>query len=425
MKILIVGSGGREDVLAWKIAKSKRCDELFCAPGNAGTSRYATNVAIAAEDIEKLRDFAKANDIGLTVVGPEDSLCGGIVDAFQREGLRIFGPTADAARLEGDKAYAKQLMRQAAIPTADGRIFENYTQARNYIASRDIGLVVKAAGLAKGKGAIVCDEPSLALRALENIMVKRIFGEAGAKVVVEEKLAGPEVSIQALVDGRTIYVLESAQDHKAVGDGDVGPNTGGMGAYCPADVLDDKMFSQVYREVLVPVVDAMNRQGITYRGVLYIGLMLTPGGPKVLEFNCRFGDPEAQVVLTRLQNDLVDVFEAVIDGRLEEVDLCWDSRSTVCVVMAAPGYPDAYAKGKVIHGLDRASEIPDVMVFHGGTEHRGAEIVTNGGRVLGVTAWGDDIRAARDRAYQVAELISFDGGALYRRDIAHQAIENC
>lgn len=417
---MIVGSGGREHALAWKIAQSDRLSELYCAPGNAGTASIAKNLYIAADDISALSKFARENSIDLTIVGPEDPLCGGIVDVFQKARLRIFGPTARAAQLEGDKAFAKQFMRSTAIPTADGRIFEQYDQARAFVVTRDTGLVVKAAGLAKGKGVIVCDEPSQALLALEKIMVERVFGSAGDKVVVEEKLVGPEVSVQALVEGHNIYILEPCQDHKPLGEGDTGPNTGGMGAYSPTPILDEKTMRQIYSEIFVPAVDALLREGTPYSGVLYAGLMLTPAGPKVLEFNCRFGDPEAQVVLPRLQTDLIDVIEAVIDGRLDQITLDWDRRPAVCVVLSSEGYPGSYEKGKSITGLDQAERLEDVTVFHSGTTMSSGQLITNGGRVLGVTALGDDVQAATELAYRAVDLITFDG-AYCRRDIAASA----
>ena len=419
MRVLIVGSGGREHALAWKVAQSDRVEQIFCAPGNAGTAQIAENVDIPADSITELLNFAKEKAVGLTLVGPEDPLCAGIVDLFGGAGLRIFGPSRAAARIEGDKAYSKQFMKSAAIPTAEGRVFEDYEQAHEYIATRDVGLVVKAAGLAKGKGVVVCDDPAGALLALEKIMIKKIFGSAGDKVVVEEKLVGSEVSLQVLVDGRNIYVLEPARDHKAIGEGDTGPNTGGMGAYSPAPVLNDRCVQQVLAEIVVPAVDALNRQDIPYKGVLYVGLMLTAAGPKVLEFNCRFGDPEAQVVLPRLQTDFVDVALAVIDGTLDRITLDWDQRAAVCVVLASEGYPGSYSKHKVIEGLDSAGKLDAVTVFHAGTRHSGGRTVTNGGRVLGVTALGTDLGVARNQAYRAVELIDF-AGAYCRRDIACQ-----
>jgi phosphoribosylamine--glycine ligase len=421
MNILVVGSGGREHALAWKIAQSPDCKRLYCAPGNAGTAELATNVPIEAEKIDDLLKFARENKIDLTVVGPEVPLCAGIADAFEQAGKRVFGPSQAAARLEGDKAYAKQLMRQQAVPTAEGRIFDNYQAAYDYIATRDEPVVVKASGLAAGKGVVVCDDPADALLAVERIMKDREFGEAGSTVVVEERLEGQEASLLAFVDGRNIYVMESSQDHKAIGDGDSGPNTGGMGAYSPAPVVTEAMLAQVEREVLVPIVDGMTREGIVYCGVLYAGVMLTAAGPRVLEFNCRFGDPETQPILMRLSCDLVEVLEAVIDRKLDQVSLEWDERPAVCVVMASGGYPGSYEKGKVITGLDEAAQLKDVVVFHAGTKLADGRVVTSGGRVLGVTALGNTIADAQKRAYEAVEKIHFDG-AYYRHDIAGKAI---
>ena len=421
MKVLIVGGGGREHALALRAAQSPRVSAVLCAPGNAGTAALGDNVPVPAENIDGLLALVRERGVDLTLVGPEAPLCAGIVDRFREAGHRIFGPTAAAARIEGDKAYAKELMRAARIPTAEARIFRRFADARNYALTRDCALVVKAAGLAAGKGVIVCDEPAQAVLTLEKIMLERIFGDAGDTVVVEEQLEGPELSVLALVDGTTIYVLESSQDHKRVGDGDTGPNTGGMGAYSPAPVATDAVMAQVERDVLVPIVDVLNRDRCPYQGVLYAGLMLTPAGPKVLEFNCRFGDPEAQAVLPRLQTDLIETVEAVVDGRLDQIELRWDPRPAVCVVVASGGYPGGYEKGRVIEGLDEAAALPDVTVFHAGTRLVDRTIITDGGRVLGVTALGDDIASARERAYEAVDRIRFEG-AFCRRDIASRAL---
>jgi len=421
MKVLIVGGGGREHALALRAAQSPRVSAVLCAPGNAGTAALGDNVPVPAENIDGLLALVRERGVDLTLVGPEAPLCAGIVDRFREAGHRIFGPTAAAARIEGDKAYAKELMRAARIPTAEARIFRRFADARNYALTRDCSLVVKAAGLAAGKGVIVCDEPAQAVLTLEKIMLERIFGDAGDTVVVEEQLEGPELSVLALVDGTTIYVLESSQDHKRVGDGDTGPNTGGMGAYSPAPVATDAVMAQIERDVLVPIVDVLNRDRCPYQGVLYAGLMLTPAGPKVLEFNCRFGDPEAQAVLPRLQTDLIETVEAVVDGRLDQIELRWDPRPAVCVVVASGGYPGGYERGKVIEGLGEASALPDVTVFHAGTRLVDRTIITDGGRVLGVTALGDDIASARARAYEAVDRIRFEG-AFCRHDIASRAL---
>ncbi|MDD4891356.1 MAG: phosphoribosylamine--glycine ligase [Phycisphaerae bacterium] len=425
MKVLIVGGGGREHALAWRIAASPLCTKLYAAPGNPGIGQFAHCVNIPAEDVEALAKFAIGEKIDLTVVGPEDALAGGLVDKLDAAGLKAFGPTAAAAQLESDKAFAKHLMRQHAIPTAEARVFDDFLKAEEYVLSRTEPLVVKASGLAKGKGAYVCDNPEQALDALAEIMKKRVHGEAGDRVVIEQRLSGPEVSLLAFVDGRTIYTMETAQDHKAIGDGDSGPNTGGMGAYCPAPVATDAIISQVEREVLVPTVDALRRSGRPYKGVLYAGLMLTAGGPRVLEFNCRFGDPETQPILMRLQSDLLEVLWAVANGTLEDVTLKWDPRPAVCVVMSSGGYPGSYKKGLPITGIEAAEadgDDGDVKVFHAGTARSGGKLVTAGGRVLGVTALGETIAAAKKRAYAAVSKIAFEG-AYCRHDIADKAIK--
>lgn len=422
MNVLLIGSGGREHALAWKLAQSKRLDKLYIAPGNPGTAGCGRNVPIGADETDKLVRFAVENRVGLVIVGPEDPLANGIVDLFTEAGVKAFGPSAGAAKLEADKAFAKQMMRSCSVSTAEGRIFDRFEDAKLYIASRDEAVVVKAAGLAKGKGVIVCDEPSDGIVAAEKVMVDKLFGQAGEKIVVEDKLIGAEASILAFVDGRTIYVMESSQDHKPIGDGDTGPNTGGMGAYSPAPVVTDELMSRIEREILVPIVDGMNRNGTPYRGVLYAGLMITAGGPRVLEFNVRFGDPETQPILMRLRSDLLDVCEHVCDGTLDKVTLEWDSRPAVCVVMASGGYPGDYEKGRVITGIERAEELEDVVVFHAGTAVKDGELVTNGGRVLGVTALGESIADAKTRAYEAVDRVRFDG-AYCRRDIADKAVK--
>ncbi len=422
MDVLLIGSGGREHAIAWKLRQSKELGKLYIAPGNAGTAQCGENVEIKDNDIPALVNFAKEKRVGLAVVGPEEPLANGAVDAMEAAGIKAFGPNAAAAQLEADKAFSKQLMRSGAISTAEGRVFDRYVDAKAYIASRDEPVVIKAAGLAKGKGVIVCDDPAEGILAAERVMVDRIFGAAGARVVVEDKLLGEEASILAFVDGHSIYVMESAQDHKPIGDGDTGPNTGGMGAYCPAPIITDDMMVRITREIFVPTVDAMNRNGTPFKGVLYAGLMMTSGGPRVLEFNVRFGDPETQPILMRLKSDLLEVFLAVCEGRLEEAFLKWDPRPAVCVVMASGGYPDDYEKGKVITGLKEAEELSDVVVFHAGTKRSNGDVVTSGGRVLGVTALGTNIAAAQARAYEAVGRIHFDG-AYYRQDIADKALD--
>ncbi|MCK4912983.1 MAG: phosphoribosylamine--glycine ligase [Planctomycetes bacterium] len=421
MKVLLVGSGGREHAIAWKLAKSKKLTKLYIAPGNAGTAECGENVPVAADKIEKLVDFAKQNKIKLVIIGPEVPLAAGLADLLESAGIKVFGPGKEAAKLEADKAFAKQLMRAVSISTAEGQIFDRFEDAKAFIASRDEAVVIKAAGLAAGKGVFVCDDPADGIIIAEKIMCDKMFGSAGEKIIVEDKLLGEEASILALVDGRNIYCLESSQDHKAIGEGDTGPNTGGMGAYSPAPIVTDKLMKQISREVLVPIVDGMNRNGTPYKGVLYAGIMVTAAGPRVLEFNVRFGDPETQPILMRLKNDLLEVILAVCNGRLDDITLNWDSRPAVCVVMAAGGYPGEYEKGKEITGLKEAAAMKDVVVFHAGTKKLDSRIVTNGGRVLGVTALGETISAAKQKAYEAVEKIKFDG-AYYRKDIADKAI---
>jgi len=421
MNILLVGGGGREHAIAWKLAQSKSLGRLYIAPGNPGIAECGENVDIPVDQIDSLLAFAKTNKIDLAVIGPEDPLAAGAVDAFESAGIKAFGPSAGAAQLEADKAFAKHIMRSNSVPAAESQTFENFKDAKTFIASRDEPVVVKAAGLAKGKGVFVCDEPSDGILAVEQIMCDRIFGDAGKKVIVENKLLGQEASILAFVDGKNIYVMETSQDHKAIGDGDTGPNTGGMGAYSPAPVVTDALMDQIVKEILVPTVDGMNRNGTPYKGVLYAGVMLTQGGPRVLEFNVRFGDPETQAILMRLKSDLLEAMLAVCDGRLDEISLQWDPRPAVCVVMASGGYPGDYKKGMKITGLDEASQLDDVCVFHAGTAQVDGNIVTAGGRVLGVTALGRNIANAKTRAYQAVDKIKFEA-AYCRSDIADKAI---
>lgn len=421
MNVLIIGGGGREHAIAAAIANSPKKPRIFCAPGNAGTARIATNLPISADDQAALLAAAKQNSVDFTIVGPEAPLCAGIVDLFEKSGLRIFGPSKAAARIEGDKAYAKQLMKRVSVPTGEARVYHSYHEARVYVASRDDGLVVKAAGLAAGKGVVVCPDPADGLLALQRMMVQKEFGAAGDVVVIEELLKGPELSVHALVDGQTIYILDSAQDHKAAHDGDTGPNTGGMGTYSPAPIATPEVLRIVERDVFVPIVDALRQDGAPYRGVLYAGLMLTAGGPKVLEFNCRFGDPETQVLLPRMNCDVLEILEAVVDGRLADVEIRWKPESAVCVVMAAGGYPGPYENGKVITGIEAAESLHGVSVFHAGTKQLEHLVLSGGGRVLGVTALGPTIAAAQKRAYEAVSKISFEG-AHYRRDIAAKAI---
>jgi phosphoribosylamine--glycine ligase len=425
MKILVVGKGGREHALVWKLAQSPRAECVYCAPGNAGTALDGVNVPIDVNDFDALSRFAKKEDIGLTVVGPEEPLANGIVDHFQKAGLRVFGPTRAAAQLEASKAFAKQVMRDADVPTSEFRICDHPDPARHFVQTREYPVVVKADGLAAGKGVFVCSTNEEALAAVERIMVKEEFGRAaGRQVIIEKRLEGEELTILALVGGRTIIPLPPTQDHKPAFDGDTGPNTGGMGAYCPAPLATPKALGEIEESILVPTVHAMKRRRRPFRGVLYAGLMMTNQGPRVLEFNCRFGDPELQPLLMRLRVDLLDLLEAVVDDRLGDIAedrLDWDPRPAVCVVMASQGYPGNYAKGKVISGLEEAAKLPDVKVFHAGTKIENNVVVTDGGRVLGVTALGDTLAEAKRKAYEAVQTIHFQG-AFYRRDIADKAL---
>ena len=421
MKVLLIGSGGREHALAWKIAQSPMCDKLWAAPGNCGMAECAECVDISVDDTAAIVKFATDSDVKLVVVGPEDPLAAGLGDAVRDAGILCFGPVAAGARIEADKAYAKELMRSAAVPTAEARIFTDLAKAKEYVLTRDHGVAVKAAGLAKGKGVVVCPEPYQAVKPLEAMMAEKVFGDAGNTVLVEEMLTGPEATVLALCDGKSIYPMEPLQDHKPIGDGDTGANTGGMGAYSPVPIIDARMSGRIEKEILVPIVDAMRRDFGRYEGVLYVGLMLTSGGPKVIEFNCRFGDPECQPLMMRLTSDLLDAMVAVAEHRLDEVTLEWDSRAAVCVVMSSGGYPGAYEKGFEITGIDAAEALGDVKVFHAGTAVADGRLVTNGGRVLGVTALGDTVADAQKHAYEAVDRIHWQG-CYCRRDIAAKAI---
>ncbi|MFO1021262.1 MAG: phosphoribosylamine--glycine ligase [Planctomycetales bacterium] len=422
MKILVVGQGGREHALVWKLKQSPSVKAVFCAPGNAGTALEATNVDIPADDVQRLVKFAQTEKIGLVVIGPEAPLVAGLTDAMEKAGLKVFGPSKGAAELEGSKVFCKELMRQAAIPTAEFAVFRHADEAEAYLNDREeVPLVVKADGLAAGKGVYVCSNRAEALEAVRRIMRLREFGSAGDRVVIEERLDGQEASILALVDGSTIIPLETAQDHKAAFDDDKGPNTGGMGAYSPAPLITPELMSQIERLILVPTVHAMRRAKRPFKGILYAGLMITNQGPKVLEYNVRFGDPEAQPILMRLKSDLAQVLLAAAEGRLDKLPaLEWDPRPAVCVVMAAAGYPGDYEKGHPIKGLDEAAKVEDAKVFQAGTTTKNGNTVTNGGRVLGVTAVGDTIANAKLRAYQAVKCIRWDG-AWCRHDISDKA----
>lgn len=429
MKVLVVGNGGREHAIAWKISQSPRADRVFVAPGNAGTAKDVENIEIAADNITELIQFSKQNEIGLTIVGPEVPLCNGLVDAFEDAGLKVFGPSRAAAQLEGSKVFCKNVLRAADVPTADFQEFHNAESAERFINERycetpeDCPVVVKADGLAAGKGAIVCSTRDEALEAIDIIARQKQFGDAGNKMIIEDRLQGIEASILAITDGQTILTLPPAEDHKRAHDGDTGPNTGGMGAYCPTPSIDDKTLRWVESNVLVQTVHVMKRKRNPFRGILYAGMMMTPQGPKVLEYNVRFGDPECQTLLLRLKTDFLDLLEATVDRRLGEIGpLQWDERPSVCVVMASDGYPGKYEKGKVIRGLEDAAAIEDVKVFHAGTRlDENQNVLTNGGRVLGVTALGDSVATAKLQAYKAIKCIRWDG-AWCRKDISDKAI---
>jgi phosphoribosylamine---glycine ligase len=419
MQVLVIGGGGREHALVWKIKQSPRVQKIFCAPGNAGIAEIAENISIAADDIKGLLKFALQNEIGLTVVGPEQPLVKGIVDQFEEKGLRIFGPNARAAELEGSKSFSKDIMKKYELPTAEYKTFNSAGDAKKYIEIKNCPLVVKADGLAGGKGVLLCQTTDEALAAVESIMGKRSFGEAGDQIVVEEFLEGEEVSVLAFCDGQSILLMDSAQDHKAAYDGDKGPNTGGMGAYSPAPIFTETMKQKVRDRIMLPMIRAMQQEGRPYKGILYAGLMLTKTGPQILEFNARFGDPETQPLIARMDSDIVPIFQACIDGTLDQCPLEWKNESSVCVVMASKGYPNSYEKGKPISGFKDANSLPGVMVFHAGTKQQDGEVLTSGGRVLGVTATGETISNAISRAYEAVEKIQWDG-IHYRKDIGHR-----
>lgn len=421
MKILVVGGGGREHALVWKISQSPKVKKVFCAPGNAGIAKLAECAPISAEDVEGLCAFAKKNSVDLTVVGPEAALTAGIADRFIKEGLAVFGPTASAARLEGSKSFAKALMEKYSIPTAKAAVFTDPEKAFAHLEKIQAPVVIKADGLAAGKGVMVCPTIDEARQAISHVMVEKRFGQAGALCVIEEFLEGEEASFLAFTDGETVLPLPPSQDHKAAYDNDQGPNTGGMGAYSPAPVVDPTLFQDVMDGIMIPTVKALAAEGIAYQGVLYAGLMIKDGAAKVLEFNVRFGDPECQPLLMRLKSDLIEIMLAVAERRLKEILLDVDPRPSACVVMAAGGYPEKYEKGRAITGLEKAGRMKDVMVFHSGTSEKDGKTVTAGGRVLGVTALGDTIEQAVSRAYEAVEEIGWEG-AFYRRDIGKKAI---
>ncbi|MCF7887426.1 MAG: phosphoribosylamine--glycine ligase [Candidatus Omnitrophica bacterium] len=421
MKVLVVGSGAREHCLVDKLFQSSKVDKIYIAPGNGGTSQLGENIDIEADDIESLMEFAAAKDIGLTVVGPELSLAKGIVDKFKNKGLKIFGPNQELARLESSKVFAKELMEKYNIPTANFKVFSQSYLAKEYLEGVNFPVVVKADGLAAGKGVMVCENKEEAKTAIDTIMVEKKFGQAGNNLIIEDCLTGQELSILAFSDGETILPLVASQDHKRAFNNDRGPNTGGMGAYAPTPLLDKQGFDQVIDSVFYPLIKGLKKENKLYKGILYVGLMLTDNGPSVLEFNVRFGDPEAQVVLPKLKGDLADIILKTIEGKLSEAKIEWDLRACVCVVLASGGYPNKYQKGKEIKGLEIAQKQEDILVYHAGTKKEAGKILTNGGRVLSVVGLGSTIKETKEKVYQAVKKISFEG-MRYRTDISDKAL---
>ncbi len=416
MKILVVGSGGREHAIIWKLSQSSKVKKIYCAPGNGGISELAECVPILATEVERIADWAEENKIDLTIIGMDDPLMLGIVDLFEERGLRVFGPRKNAAIIEGSKVFAKDLMKKYNIPTAGYEVFEDAVKAKEYLNNCSYPVVLKADGLALGKGVLICQNKNEALLGVDEIMVDKKFGNAGTRMVVEEFMTGPEVSVLSFCDGEHLIPMVSAQDHKRAFDNDEGLNTGGMGTFSPSKFYDEQLNEKCMEELFLPTLKAMKEEGRPFTGIIFFGLMLTPQGPKVLEYNARFGDPEAQVVLPRLKNDLVDVFQAAIDGKLNEINLEWIEDAAVCVVLASGGYPLDYKKGYKITGLDKQKNKEDIVVFHAGTKLENDSYYTNGGRVLGVTALGKDINIAREKAYKAVSEINFEDKQ-YRTDI--------
>lgn len=421
MKVLIVGSGGREHAIAWSVAKSPKVDKIYCAPGNAGIAEFAECVNIKAMEFDKLVAFAKENAIDLTIIGMDDPLVGGVVDAFESEGLRVFGPRKNAAIIEGSKAFSKDLMKKYKIPTAAYENFTDPDEAIKYLETAKMPIVLKADGLALGKGVLICNTLEEAKEGVKTLMLDKQFGDAGNEIVIEEFMTGREVSVLAFCDGKTIKCMTSAQDHKRAKDGDQGLNTGGMGTFSPSPFYNDEVEAFCEKYVYQSTIDAMASEGRPFTGILFTGLMITEDGPKVLEYNARFGDPEAQVVLPRMKNDIIDVMEACIDGKLSDVELEFEDNAAVCVVLAADGYPEKYDKGFEIKGLDTFKDKDGYYVFHAGTKFDGDKIVTNGGRVLGVVAKGENLKAARANAYKATEWIDFANK--YKRNDIGKAID--
>lgn len=422
MKVLVIGGGGREHTIVWKLSQSKHVDKIYCTPGNAGISEIAECLDIGSDNFNALLDFVKYEWIDLTIVGPEDPLSRGIVDAFEKEGRRVLGPNREAAQLESSKVFAKDFMRRYRIPTAEYRVFTSYVHAKDYVNMMGAPLVVKADGLAAGKGVFVCKTVDEATEALRLIIKEKAFGDAGNRVVVEECIIGEEASFMVFTDGKSVVPMASSQDHKRVFDNDEGPNTGGMGAYSPAPVITKAMEDKIMEKVMWPVMKGLRSEGIKFKGILYAGLMIKDDNPYVLEFNCRLGDPETQPVLSRLDTDLVEIAFGILDEKLSDIEIRWKPEVAVCVVLASKGYPGTYEKGKVITGLENIRGEDDTFVFHAGTVFNDNKVVTSGGRVLGVTALGNDIREAKEKAYRAIDKIHFDG-MHYRKDIADRALK--
>jgi len=422
MKVLVIGSGGREHTLVWKITQSPKVSKVYCAPGNAGISKLAQCVNIDADSIEELVDFVQKEKIDLTVVGPELPLSRGIVNEFNKQNLRIFGPSKEAAEIESSKVFSKYLLKKYNIPTANYQVFQNSEKALDYIQQQTFPLVIKADGLAAGKGVFIVENLAEARDALNALMDEKQFGEAGQQVIIEEFLEGEEVSILAFCDGKTVIPMVSSQDHKKIFDNDQGPNTGGMGAYSPVPFYPDELEKRVLEKILKPTVKGLRSEGKEYKGVLYAGLILTKECPKVLEFNARFGDPETQVLLPRLKTDLIDILNAVIEETLHKINIEWEDNAAVCVVLASGGYPGKYQKGKVISGFERLEKMEDIIVFHAGSKLQDNKVITSGGRVLGITAWDDTISKAKEKAYEGVEKIYFED-IYYRKDIASKALK--
>ncbi len=421
MKILVIGNGGREHAVARKLMQSPLAEKVFIAPGNAGTALVGENVDIKVDEFEKIAEFAKKEEIGLVFVGPENPLVEGIVDFLQEKGINAFGPSKKAAAIEGSKLFTRDLLKKYGIPSAEYAAFDNAEKAKQYLQEKEAPVVVKADGLAAGKGVVVAETIEEAEKAIDEMMTDKRFGEAGSKIVLEEKLLGEEASYLVFTDGKNIKPMVSSQDHKRIFDNDKGPNTGGMGAYSPAPIVTKEMEQRILKEIMQPTVDAMAKEGREFKGILYAGLMISKTGPKIVEFNCRFGDPETQVILPRLDSDLISIMQACIEGNLAEQEVKWSQKAYCCIIMASGGYPGKYEKGKEITGLEKDSKITETIVFHAGTKADNGKVVTNGGRVLGITASGNTIKESIDNAYKAVEKISFEG-MQFRKDIGQKAL---